>query len=141
MNKDLKGGDSVRLSRDTRWDIGESNPIDITGTVIEIGSRVNVNWSNGKCNSYYLNDSDLIIHDEPAKAFSLDTTNLSIHCNGIEEVESSRVSGSKQVVTLVDCKIDSIINQIGSKAFFDAFELEELAQYMVNHGYSVKKED
>jgi len=76
-----------------------------------------------------------------SKASSLDTTNLSIHCNGIEEVESSLIGGSKQLVTLVDCKIDSVINQIGSKAFFDAFGLEELAQYMKNHGYKVEIEE
>lgn len=62
-NADLAVGDTVRLSKDTNWNItAVGNPIEVDGRVEDIGSHwVYVVWSNtGLSNSYKLKDSDLI---------------------------------------------------------------------------------
>lgn len=60
-NRDLEIGSKVKLSEDTRWTIGDFNPIGIYGTVLDVDSWVHVAWSNGFDNAYMCNDNDLII--------------------------------------------------------------------------------
>lgn len=62
-NADLVIGDTVRLSKDTDWNITAIlNPLEVDGTVEDIDSSwVYVVWSNtGLSNGYKLKDSDLI---------------------------------------------------------------------------------
>jgi hypothetical protein len=62
-NADLAIGDTVRLSKDTDWNITAIvNPLEVDGTVEDIDSHwVYVVWSNTWLrNSYKLKDSDLI---------------------------------------------------------------------------------
>lgn len=69
------------------------------------------------------------------------TTDITIHCNGIEEVTLSQYSGFKQMVTLTDACVEAIIEQVGPNAFFNAFTNEELAEHLRKYGYEVTKND
>ena len=60
-NKHIEIGRKVKLSEDTRWTIGDFNPIGISGTVLDVGYWVHVEWDNGFDNTYIGDDNDLII--------------------------------------------------------------------------------
>lgn len=61
-NADLKVGQRVRLSADTRWDTTvTANPLGVVGVVTDLDDYdVGVRWPNGTNNSYRRIDSDLI---------------------------------------------------------------------------------
>ena len=65
-NKDLKLGDTVKLSEDSEWLEGyydKMNPTDCTGSVClpETFGWVTVCWDNGCKNNYRNDDEDLIL--------------------------------------------------------------------------------
>ena len=62
INGDLKVGDKVMLSPNTKWKKGKYNPIDILGTVKNVSKTcIIVLWDNNIKNEYYSKDSDLIL--------------------------------------------------------------------------------
>lgn len=69
------------------------------------------------------------------------TTDLAIHCNGIDEVSHSRTAGFKQMVTLADACVEDMIENICADRFFAAFDNEELAEHLRKYGYEVTKND
>lgn len=81
-----------------------------------------------------------LITDTPTTS-NPQTTDLAIHCNGIEEVSHSRTSGFKQMVTLTDACVEDVIENIGADRFFAAFDNEELAEHLRKYGYEVTKND
>lgn len=65
MNKDLQVGQRVKLSPDSTWCGGDTNPLDCEGEVVASdhgfrGEWVRVKWANGEKNAYRPKDSDLI---------------------------------------------------------------------------------
>lgn len=96
----------------------------------EIGS---FEWSveDGECE---------LVTDTPAPS-NPQTTDLAIHCNGIDEVSYSNTAGFKQMVTLKDACVEGVIENIGADRFFVAFDNEELAEHLRKYGYEVSKND
>lgn len=148
MSNNLKVGDTVMLSEigKSRYIRSPRNPHSGKGEVKGAANCngddamqiISVEWDSGCRNGY---DSDELVKVSSMGPASSDITNLLIHCNGIESVDSSITTGCKQQVELAGCRVDSIIEQIGSKLFFNAFGLDELAGYLIERGYKVEKDD
>lgn len=64
-NEDLLVGSIVKLSPKTRWPLTDANPRDMVGEVLGIKVWVIVKWMNGRHNSYFREDSDLILIESP----------------------------------------------------------------------------
>lgn len=70
-NKTLKVGARVSLSPQHNWNRGSANPVGVAGRVLsiegEMGSSefLQVEWENGRRNSYEKSRYDLIAEGEP----------------------------------------------------------------------------
>lgn len=107
--------------------------------LIKVGGSSN-DFNLGQQYPFALGSECELIADTPTPS-NPQTTDLAIHCNGIDEVSYSRIGGFKQMVTLTDACVEDVIENIGADRFFVAFDNEELAEHLRKYGYEVTKND